>query len=166
MGYDLLCINMKQLTIILALLMTIGSQVSANGSCDKIGGSFRVIQEKPAALTMWLELELGLKSSDGIKKLEAENKIIMFERKYGRGSGEALANYEYDKWLAKQSCGLVDDVRPKSVGMEKKKLIKLCLEHLPKTALEKGAIYMLRLNDTDVFLVYGEKGRCRLFRYD
>ena len=97
----------KHLKIILALLMTIGSQVSANGSCDKIGGSFRVIQEKPAALTMWLELELGLKSSDGIKKLEAENKIIMFERKYGRGSGEALANYEYDKWLAKQSCGLV-----------------------------------------------------------
>ena len=152
--------------MVLAFLMMLGSQAKAAGTCDTVKGSIVIIEDRSTVLNLWRQLGLKLQSSDILEQMDTNMQIGAFERKYGRGSGKALALNYYDTWLTKQGCGVVDDVRPKRIGMDKQKLIKLCLEHLPKTTLETGAIRMVRMYNSNVFLVYGEKGKCSSYSYD
>jgi len=152
--------------MVLAFLMTLGTQAKAAGTCDTVKGSIVIIEDRSTVLNLWRQLELKLQSSDILEQLGTPLEIRAFEGKYARGSGKALALNHYDEWLTKQGCGVVGDVRPKRIGMDKQKLIKLCLQHLPKTTLERGAIRMVRMNDSNVFLVYGEKGKCSSYSYN
>ena len=152
--------------MVLAFLMTIGSQVSAQAICETVRGRIAIVTDQAAAKDSLLIIEQQLSSEDIMERLKAENAFLDYERRYGSGSINALMTNNYEEWLAEQDCGTVDELRPRGAGFDKQTLIDLCLRHFPEVTIGKDDTHIVRISQSNIFLLYDYKGRCRSYRYD
>ena len=152
--------------MVLAFLMTIGSQVSAQAICETVRGRIAIVTDQAAAKDSLLVIEQQLSSEDYMERTGAEVAVIEYEQRYGRGSFNALMTNNYEKWLAEQDCGTVDELRPREAGFDKQTLIDLCLRHFPHVTIGKSDTHIVRISQSNIFLLYDSRGRCRSYRYD
>ena len=152
--------------LVLAFLMTIGSQVSAQTICETVRGRIAIVTDQAAAKDSLLVIEQQLSSEDTMEQIEAEMAFGDYERRYGRGSIKALMANNYEEWLAEQDCGTVYKLQPQGAGFEKQTLIDLCLRHFPEVTIGKSDTHIVRVSQSNIFLLYDHRGGCRSYRYD
>ena len=86
---------MKHIAVLLAFLMMIGSQVSAQAICETVRGRIAIVTDQAAAKDALLVIVQQLSSEDMMERIEAENASRDYERRYGRGSINALMTNNY-----------------------------------------------------------------------
>jgi len=156
----------KHFTVLTALLMVACSQVSAQAICDTVRGRLAIVTDQAAAKDSLIAIEQQLSSGGLTERTAAQISKSEYEGRHGRGSFNALITNSYKEWLAEQNCGIVDELRPRGAGFDKQILIDLCLRHFPEVTIGKSDTHIVRPSNSDIILIYDNRGRCRSYRYD
>ena len=151
--YEVWVLSMKHLTIILAFLMTIGTQASANKTCYNMGDDFQIIENQEGAKD-WL--------------LENPDAEVSFKQKYGYGSIKALEDGTYDEFIKESNCGQYKTgvkLRPEDMWEPTPELRELCWRNLPVNKDLSGVVMVKILRDGEEFVLRYKGDSCKFLRY-